>query len=66
MALDHSQGLQGCFDYFVGHVAEANKLSEHRLVLSGDPVFHLDVFALKYLGQAMVDRLRQAVAALAE
>jgi hypothetical protein len=57
----HNAGAQGCIDYFIEKIAQANPLSEHRMVIGevADP-FEVTPTAIAVLGQANIDRLTQS------
>lgn len=57
-------GLQGCIDYFIDHIAQANFRSDHVGVLTGQELFDIAKHGLELLGQPNVDRLSEAVKAL--
>ena len=54
-------GIAGCVDYFVEHIAQANRLSEHLMAtgVNADP-FGLMPTALEVLGQDAVQRIAAA------
>lgn len=55
-----SNGLLGCMDYFIEHIAEANPRSEHRMVAGKEPdVFSLAPTVLKLIGYEYMQRLQQ-------
>lgn len=58
-----SKGIQGCMDYFVENIAQANQRSEHWMAtgLRKDP-FALLATTLEVIGQCNVDRVAQAAA----
>jgi len=58
--ISESDGLQGCFDYFLANIAQANGLSEHHLVLKGDNTFNSAKNAEDFLGPQNITRLRVA------
>lgn len=62
-AADQS-GIAGCVDYFVEHIAQANRLSEHLMAtgVNADP-FSLMPTALEVLGQDAVQRIAAAAKA---
>lgn len=62
--IGENNGVHGCVDYFVEHIAQANKLSEHLMAtgVSNDP-FALMPTALEILGQEGVDRIAAAAKA---
>lgn len=57
-------GAQGCADYFVEHIAQANKRSEHLMAtgVSNDP-FALMPTTVEILGQESVNRIAAAAKA---
>lgn len=55
-----SNGLQGCIDYFIANIDQANPLSEHLMALGRNDQFALYPTALEVLGQANLDRLAKA------
>jgi len=57
-------GAQGCADYFVEHIAQANKLSEHLMAtgVSNDP-FALMPTTFEILGPESMDRIAAAAKA---
>ena len=57
-----SSGIQGCVDYFVENIAQANARSEHAMAtgLESDP-FALLGTALEVMGQHNVDRIARAI-----
>lgn len=57
-------GISGCVDYFVEHIAQANRLSEHLMAtgVNADP-FGLMPTALEVLGQDAVQRIAAAAKA---
>jgi hypothetical protein len=50
-AIATSDGLQGCIDYFIDNIDQANKRSEHVVAYSG----------LDLLGQPNINRITQAL-----
>lgn len=56
-----SDGIQGCVDYFVENIAQANPRSEHRMAtgLGSDP-FSLMATALDVIGQCNINRVAKA------
>ncbi len=56
-------GIQGCVDYFVENIAQANALSEHFMAagVASDP-FNLLGTALEVMGQHNVETLAKAAA----
>lgn len=56
-------GIQGCVDYFVENIAQANARSEHHMAtgLTSDP-FGLLGTALEVIGQCNIDRIAKAAA----
>ncbi|HHH9443093.1 TPA: hypothetical protein ACP32N_005081 [Pseudomonas aeruginosa] len=56
-------GIQGCVDYFVENIAQANARSEHLMATGviSDP-FELLGTALKVMGQHNIDRIAKAAA----
>lgn len=65
-ALAEEQGVPGCVEYFVKHIGQANRFSDHLMAtgLVGDP-FGLVPTALDVIGSDGVDRIAAAVRALA-
>jgi len=58
IAAAERQGLQGCLNYFIEHLSEANALSEHRMAvaLAADP-FGLHATTVEAIGQGNVERI---------
>lgn len=57
-----AKGLQGCMDYFIEHIADASKMSEHLMVVQPErDVFSLIPTVLKWTDQQTIDRLSVAV-----
>lgn len=61
----NSAGLQGCIDYFISNIAQANPIGEHIGAINGKDPFGLAKIRLDLLGQPNIDRIVQAVQALA-
>lgn len=59
-----ADGLQGCFDYYLTHIAEAHPFSDHHLILKGDNTFATTEDATKFLGEQNISRLHDVVSAL--
>lgn len=58
-------GVQGCVDYFVGHLDQANKLSEHLMAVGlKDDRFNLAPTTIAIFGQDSVDCIAAAARAL--
>ena len=57
-------GLAGCIQYFIQHIDQANKRSEHHIVVgnSKDP-FGVAGVAMSYMGSFLIDQLREAAKA---
>jgi len=47
----NNNGQQGCIDYFIAHIEQANHVSEHIKAYSG----------LELLGQSNIDRINAAI-----
>lgn len=58
-----TNGIQGCVDFFVENIAQANSRSEHWMAtgLTKDP-FSLLATALDVIGQSNIDRIARAAA----
>jgi len=56
-------GIQGCVDYFIENIAQANALSEHLMAigLASDP-FKLLGTTLEVIGQSNIDKMAEAAA----
>ena len=56
------EGIQGCVDYFVENIGQANGYSEHLMAtgVAGDP-FDLFGTTLEIMGQDNINRIRQAI-----
>jgi hypothetical protein len=54
-----ADGLQGCFDYYLKHIAEAHPYSDHYLILKGDNTFATTEDATKFLGEQNISRLHE-------
>lgn len=59
-------GVQACMDYFMEHIAEANKLSEHHIIIGKmDDYFGLINSSREIIGQATLNRIIEAASAIA-
>lgn len=56
-----AMGIQGCVDYFLENIAQANARSEHRMAtgIASDP-FELLGTTLEVIGQDNIDRIAKA------
>jgi len=60
-------GIQGCIEYFIANIAQANKLSEHHMVIGvSKDVFNLNSTALEVIGQSNIDLITEAAAKLSD
>lgn len=61
------EGIQGCIEYFIKHLDQANKMSDHLMAvgLKADPLKCQPV-AIEILGQATFDHLLAAISARTE
>jgi hypothetical protein len=55
-------GIQGCVDYFLENIAQANARSEHQMAtgITGDP-FELLGTTLEVIGQHNIERIAKVV-----
>lgn len=54
-------GGQGCLDYFIENIAQANAMSEHYIVIGElADLFGITQTAIEVLGQPNIDRLTEA------
>jgi hypothetical protein len=63
-AVAKEAGLQGCIDYFIENIGQANQYSEHIAVINGETRYGLAESGLKLAGQANIDRIAKAVTAI--
>ena len=60
-AISQSEGLQGCINYFIDNIDQANRLSDHLTVLGLEAdIVDIKPMAEEILGQRNISRLAQA------
>lgn len=56
-----STGIQGCIDYFIDHIAQANPYSEHLMATKiRNDIFGLHQTTLEVIGQTNINRIASA------